>query len=311
MSLFENFFEGRENLLKSFKDFDSKHNQGLINSLSKENSEIDFLSTITEIHFGIFFDEYSSSAKHEKPHDGQTPDWTFNINGQQIIAEVLRLNPSLSDKVKLDFDDNFMNAIHEIKTSCILSFYYDEKVIDRKAIDIKMCKALVEDWLNKKPAINDTIILLDSIEIQLINYPPNLDHVCLAGGGGGINYNYSRLHGANSALLKKGQKYSSIIEKYNLPYIVCIYMDFHTWFRKDDLYNSLYGLSAEHEGRINYFSHNIEKALFYSDRKLMTNVSGILLRQNDEFTYYHNNSKSNRLNIENQNLLLRWQHPHE
>ena len=88
-------------------------------------------------------------------------------------------------------------------------------------------------------------------------------------------------------------------------------MDFHTWFRKDDLYNTLYGLSAEHEARINYFSHNIEKALFYSNRELMNNVSGILLRQGDEFTYYHNYSKSNKLNGDNQNLFLKWQHPYK
>lgn len=311
MTLLENFFEGREILLNSFKEFDSKHKLGLLNSLSKENNEIDFLSTITKIHFGIFFDKYSLSVRHEKSHDGLTPDWTFDINGQEIIAEVLRLNPSLSDKVKLDFDDNFMDAIHEIKTSCFLSFDYDEKVIDREAIDIQMCKVLVENWLNNKPAINDTIILFDTIEIQLINYPPNIDHACLAGGGGSINFNYNRLNGDNSALLRKVQKYSSIIGKYNLPYIVCIYMDFHTWFRKDDLYNTLYRLSAEHEAKINYFSHNIENVLFYSDRELMTNVSGILLRQNDEFTYYHNYSKSHRLNSGNQNLFLRWQHPYK
>lgn len=86
-------------------------------------------------------------------------------------------------------------------------------------------------------------------------------------------------------------------------------MDFHSWFKKEDLYSTVYGLSAEHEAKINYFSHDIENALFYSDKEVMTNVSGILLRQNDEFTYYHNYSKSNRLNMDNINLLLKWQHP--
>lgn len=311
MTLFENFFDGKENLLKSVKDIDSKHKLELINSLSNENTEVDFLSKISEIYFGIFFDEYSSSAKYEKSHDGKEPDWTFNINGQEIMVEVFRLNPSLPDKVNLDFDYNFMKAIREVQTGCFLSFDYDETVIVREDIDIQKCKVLVEDWLNKKPAINETIILFNTIEIQLIDYLPNINHACLAGGGGGINFNYKRLHGANSALLKKVKKYSEIIGKYNLPYIICIDMDFCTWLGKDDLYNILYGLLPEHEARANYFLHNIKKAQFYLDREFITDVSGILLKKGDEFTYYHNYFESNRLNSENQNLLLRWQHPYE
>jgi len=311
MNIFALYFDGRDDLLGAIKLFDTKHHAGLVASLNKETKETDFLSTITEINFGLFFDKISNTVQYNKTYENLTPDWTLTINGQNIIAEVLRLNPSSSDKVKLDFDNDFMEAMHQIMVGCFLSFDYDEKEIKRENIDIPKCTILVEKWLKTKPAINDTLVLFDTIELQIISYPPNIDHTCLAGGGGSINFDYRRLKGDRSTLLRKTQKYSSIIENYNLPYIVCIYMDFHTWFKKDDLYTTLYGLSTEHEAEINFLSHNIENALYYANTIVRQNVSGVLLRQNDEFTYYHNFSKSNKLNNKNQEIFLAWQHPYE
>ena len=195
MTLLSKFFEGREALFETFEEFDDRHGLGIINSLYKENNEVDFLSKITEIHFGLFFGTFSSSVKYSKMYDKLTPDWALTINGQEIIAEVMRLNPSVADKVKLDFDSKFMNALHEIKQKCVLEFSYDDKIINIDKINIIKCKALVESWLNNKPAINEMILIDNMIEVRLINYIPNVEHVCLIGGGGAINFNYNRLRG--------------------------------------------------------------------------------------------------------------------
>ena len=88
-------------------------------------------------------------------------------------------------------------------------------------------------------------------------------------------------------------------------------MDPHTWFRKDDLYQVMYGSSTEHIDPVKRYSGLIENALYYSSERVMARVSGVLLRQNDEYTYYHNYSLNNKLNIENKEVLLEWQHPHE
>lgn len=149
------------------------------------------------------------------------------------------------------------------------------------------------------------------IEVHLLKYNEHVEHACLGGGGGAVNFNFRRLYGENSPLLKKVKKYSEAINQYNLPFILCIYMDFHTWFGKDDLYHSLYGRSTEHFEECNYYSHLIENSLYYSSPRVMKYVSGILLRQADEYTYYHNFTGSNKLNIENQKILLAWQHPYE
>lgn len=157
MNLFDKFFLERFDLLESFQAFDTKHRLGILKSLREETDETQFLSLVTEINFGTFFDNFCSSVAYEKSYGKFTPDWTFKMNDQDIVAEVLRLNPSASDKAVLDFDNTFMNAIHEIKIGCFLSFDHDE--INRDSIDIEKCKNLVEKWLNRKPEVNEAIRL--------------------------------------------------------------------------------------------------------------------------------------------------------
>jgi hypothetical protein len=169
---------------------------------------------------------------------------------------------------------------------------------------------LVENWLSQPRAIRDKLILLDSIEVEVIELNSDVSHVCLVGGGGSINFDYRRLSSENSSLALKALKYSSIIEEKALPYIICLYMDFHTWFKKDDLFRGLYGSSVQHmEGAI-FYSHLIQDALYYSKDRIMKNVSGVLLRQGDEYTYFHNYSNNN-LNSLNTEYFLNWQHPYE
>ena len=53
-SLIEIFFDGKEELLAKIKVFESKHNLKLLSRLKSEDNKVQFLSTITEINFGLF-----------------------------------------------------------------------------------------------------------------------------------------------------------------------------------------------------------------------------------------------------------------
>ena len=232
------------------------------------------------------------------------------MHDQVIIAEVVRLNASAKDKVDLDFIDKFMDYIHEIEVGCFLNVDFDYKTIDRANIDFSICKSAIKEWISSSPNIYDKIVLYNSIEVEFMEFNETLGHVCLAVNGDSANGDFRRLGSEKSTLTLKGTKYSEIIEKYNIPYIICIYIDFHSWFRKLDLYQALYGSSAEHENEPPYFSHIIEKALYYSPDQIMKNVSGILLRQGNEYTYFQNYSNK-RLNEDNLAYFSKWQHPYE
>lgn len=311
MAIFDYFFDQKNELLSAIISLDGKHNLELIKKLKKETVESQFLSLVTEVNFGLFLDQFCSSLKYGIRHGNQTPDWTLEMNNQSLIAEVLRLNPAECDNQNLRFSDTFANSVREIQIGCILSLDYEAEEIKNEIFDYHWCRKEIEKWLLTTPQQNDFITLLDTITVELLYFDETLEHVCVYVRGGRINFDYRRLTAENSPLVTKAKKYKSLIAKKNIPYLVCIYMDFHTWFKKGDLYNGLYGLSCEHHEDPIYYSHTIENALYYSQDRIMNDVSGVLLRQNDEHTYFHNFYSANKLNQENKSVLMQWQHPYE
>lgn len=308
MNLVEEFFRDKPVLLNEFKSFSKKHKVDVIGKLTRQQKQVDFLAQITEVQFGIFLESIASSLSYENAYDRFTPDWTMVANGQTIIAEVMRLNPSFKDQLLLDFDESLSLALQEIEIACCVNLEYLSEQIDIGGIDLKQTKSLLENWLLAQPMPGCSITLFQSLEFTLVVYSKVVNHVCLMVGGEGINSNYNRLRGNNSALLTKAQKYSEIIHRYELPYILCVYLDFNTGFRELDLYQALYGYSTEHECDINYYSHSIEHGLYYMKEKCMADVSGVILRYNNQYTYFHNYSSNNKLSIKNSEIFLEWQH---
>jgi len=308
MNYFEEFFLDRDTLLQNFQQFASKHDLKFLEKLRDEKNKTQFLSKITESHFGLFFSSFASSIKEEPTIDGKTPDWEVTINGQKIVLEVLRLNASESDQKGLDFMDNFIEEMKEIKIGAFLSFSHEDN-FEVSEINLETCKTIIENWLQTKRKTGETFKLLDNLEIKFLQYSDKFSYACFMGMGGQINYDYRRLYANNSPLLKKANKYLEIIEKYNLPYIICIYLDFHTWFDKEDLFRCLYGSSCEGTTQsLSVFSTIIEDSLYYCSSRPLKNVSGVLLRQSDTHTYFHNFSGENKLNDSIKNILLDFQY---
>lgn len=289
---------------------EKKFGIGLIAKLKSQQNKTKFLAFISEINFALFFEPLATSLKFGKLPNGQTPDWEIEINSQRIIAEVVRLNPSESDQKQLNFEDEFMHRIEGIKIGCGLFFDYEDG-IKMDISKIEYLKQEIEQWLKDFRMPNDSLILSNKIKITFIAYSNAVDHVCLAGGGGSIKFDYRRLASENSRLVEKSTTYNAQVEEQNLPYIICLYMDYHTWFDKDDVYNHLYGFSTQHhEFGQTFYSHLIKNALYYSPNQFMKNVSGVLLRHKDEYTFFYNYSCKNRLNEINKDLFLKWQYQH-
>jgi len=209
----------------------------------------------------------------------------------------LRILDKLSQK---ENESDFLSLVTEVNFGLFLDQFSDS--ICKMSFD-----KLTPDWtieLNNQKIIAEVVRLNPSAKDKA-----HLD--CNSANSGIIKFDYRRLASGKSRLVKKALKYIPIIEKYDLPYIICIYIDFHTWFTKDDLYHSLYGEKEDNIFNDRYYSHSLEKALYYSAKKEMKGVSGVLLRQSDEHTYYHNFSVDNRLNEKNKAIFLNWQRPYE
>lgn len=98
---FENFIEDHfandPKLLQDVKALEAKHKLKLLFKLYEDKNEINFYSWISEMRFGIYFDTFCSELKYNEKIEGKTPDWTFTINRQRIITDVLRINTEESE----------------------------------------------------------------------------------------------------------------------------------------------------------------------------------------------------------------------
>jgi hypothetical protein len=310
MDLFNLFFTGREDFLALIKAFEAKWDIRFISKLEKENNRANFLSTMAEIRFGLFFGEISEKIQYDAEIYNKRPDYLIQANSQQILLEVARLNPADSDQRQLDFESGFMDALQEINMGCLLTFDYDEGEVDYKATDFSPIKEICFQWLQSNREQGDELMLPNKILLIFEHYSDLYSHVNLIGGGGTIDFDYRRLVSQNSALVKKCMKYAEIIREHKLPYIVCLFLDFNSWFSLRDLYPRLYGV------RVTDYGHNddpvqftnFEDALYYSSIEEIKNVTGILVFLNGEFTYFHNYSSKVKLNNSNLDLLLKWQY---
>jgi len=312
MSLFELYFEKRLDLVNEIKALDEKHQLHFITLLQKEKDRANFLSIISEIYFARFFDTIAETILHDKPLANKRPDFNLSINNQQIIAEVARLNPSEGDQKQLQFESAFMTSMEQIKFNCMVDFDYDQNALIPDDVDLDVCKAMLSDWLSADRAPGDQLQLPHTILMEFLYYSEKLDHVCLIGGGGSINFDFRRLEGPNSPLLKKSNKYNELIDVFQMPYIICFDLDFHTWFGKRDLYPKLYGSSVANYDRdwVLTKSHLLDTGLYYQPDRPFHKVAGILLCEGGEFTYFHNYASDVKLSQQNEQVFLQWQHPY-
>jgi len=86
------YFEAHSDLLKKIQAFEQKRGIALLKKLNRDKDKINLYSWLTEVKFGLWLDQYSYELKHDASIENKTPDWTAIINGQKVIAEVLRVN---------------------------------------------------------------------------------------------------------------------------------------------------------------------------------------------------------------------------
>ena len=103
----------KPHLLDNIEKFSKKHKLSLINKIRKEKNIRNLESLLTEAHFGLYFDEIGSVIKYNtKISEALTPDYLFQKNGQEIIAEVVRVNPVQKD---MDIDEEEAKHIEKFK----------------------------------------------------------------------------------------------------------------------------------------------------------------------------------------------------
>jgi hypothetical protein len=105
----------KENLLTEIELLSRKHSLSLFDKIRKEKDLRNLEALLTEAHFGFYFDKIGTTLKYNHSVGGLlTPDFLFTMNGQEILAEVARINPVQKD---MDIDDEENKMIENFRKS--------------------------------------------------------------------------------------------------------------------------------------------------------------------------------------------------
>lgn len=318
MGLFNDFFKDKQDLLFAIENLCAKHSFDLLKRLKKEKEKANFLSVITELQYGLFFDKLGATIRYEQEisrDSGLTPDWNLQLNNQTIIAEVGRLNPAQNVQRLSDIDEALSGALKEIKLSYYVHVSYQPECVNLCDFDIHFFKEFVEEWLSNDREVGDQAIFFDFVQLKVTKKNTGNDSVLFLGDIRSIDRNSLRLKGDKSLLIGKMNKYGLVADKYDLPLIVCLSLHLETWFNEEDISLFFYGPRSEFgdDNEYNQFNeyypgaifYEISKGYFYANESCKRNVSGVLLRRQDKFIYYHNYYHANRLSDINARLLMK------
>jgi hypothetical protein len=101
------YFLERPNVLPVIQEFETRRRLHLLKRLRQQQHDINFLSWLAEMRFGVQFDKMASTIAYDRKIEGQTPDWIIEANNQKIIAEVARLN--LAEPEMVERISNFVS----------------------------------------------------------------------------------------------------------------------------------------------------------------------------------------------------------
>jgi len=318
MSLFDEYFNGWPDNFTLFDEFDRKFNFGLIKKLKDTKASVEFLATITEIHYGVFFSKFCDELRYGAKifnNSDSTPDWSIIRDGQTIIAEVVRINPPEKSKKRYDFIDSLMDALASIKRDYGLSLGCDYEAGDWAAFDISEFRKAMEKWLDRSPGIGAEIKWGEHIYVEVSQKGENNEHVLAAGGYGGVDYQPVRFYGERARVMEKFNKYSPQIKSSGFPFIICPYLHYDTAIGLDVVSETLYGHGTEFTGDIEFdgkipgtIYHDLSSGLYYNNDDIKRNLSAILISQFNTFTYFHNYSSYNRMSADNTQTFLPYQY---
>ncbi|MGO1822269.1 MAG: hypothetical protein ACTHZG_08715 [Ruoffia tabacinasalis] len=303
MNLFNEFFKDKVGDKRELLDFGVKNNILVEDLLSRISNRTDFLATIIELRFGMFFDSLFYKVAYDKKAfrgSNLTPDWTITTDKQAVIAEVFRLNASKFDQDEIEFGDKLMDILGKIQEDYYIQLDYDYSERLNQSVDFECIYIDVADWLKVARGIGDKTILFE-ISFEVVAKNRGSGNVVAFGNFTPIKFDYRRLSGRNSRLFSK-LKYAEHAWNNGMPFVICMHLSFESWFKPEDVYEHLYGASGEflHSRPFGEYYprapfHDISRGLYYSDEIFRNQVSGVLVRYQNDFTFFPNYSISNRL----------------
>ncbi|MDN3621375.1 hypothetical protein QWY81_18045 [Polaribacter undariae] len=315
-NLLNEYCKYHPDFLKRFELFPER--EKIFQELKKTNKKSQFLSTVSELEFGIFFNKIGFEVTYEKKYkNNKTPDWTISSDNEVSICEIYKLGRSNIDQKRTDFQNSLIESLQKIPLNFLIRITFVKEYFEIEKYNIDSIVLEIKNWLNSLSSNkNESILIQKNFLIEIQENKKKRDYVKCLGIISSIDYKPEKLIQSKylkrpNEISKKILKYKSIIEENKSSYFIGVNIDFVSGFEPSDFVEYFrgnivnfidYGKTSPYD-----FPPEIkelgefwtELGVFYKNHHL----SGIILRYSNEFYILLNPIKTQ--NIYNQNSTLK------
>lgn len=307
MKMLNSFLRYNPHFIDKLKSFPDELSRNLINKLNNATTEVKFLSLVSEINFGLIFNELGFTLKYEKPlSDGKTPDWEILIDKKKAICEVYRLGQSKKDLALTSFENKLKRRLVDLNFGYHIKYSYREECIDFNQYDLDEIISEINFWLSENRKVGDILTIANNFifEIRRLNKSNKITYVSHPKF---IDFKIHRLVQneylqKNNKVTEKLTKYTSEIAKLGVPYFLCIENDFKNAFDFNDFVDYFKGSWCIYSD-----DYNMAQEIEYSNLgSLIDNpfVSGIIIKLGDEYRKILNPLKKQFIYNRNNSVIL-------
>lgn len=285
--LFEQFLKYNPNFTEELHILPSELKSRLLKKLNSANKESNFLSTVSEIRFGLLFTQLGFSIQYDsKIGEGKTPDWEISIDNKKAICEVYRLGQSEFDQKISDFENKLKRGFEKIRLGYHIRYCINDDCTKPEELLIDDIITKLEEWLNDNVEIGDILPYNNMLEFEILAFNQK-NKITYISGPKSIDYKIERLEqNANNKnpnnISKKLIKYAEEISALQVPYFVCIENDFKNGFDFGEFYayfQAAYCIIEDRFNGVDYEFENTSLGCLYDH----VNVSGIIIKMGNEY----------------------------
>lgn len=301
MNLFDKYNNIHPDFLERLHSLPFESAERISRKLQRENSRINFLSTISEYKFGEFLHSRGCSVVYDYKLEGKTPDWSFEINGEKAICEVKRLNADCTTLVVEELYSFIEESCSNIPSNNIVFISSDcssNTVINNSASLIAQVNNYIEDIRNfmlSEHRRQLTIKLGHSnsflkLVIKKLKRTTNKNSITWNFGPDSIQFDIRRAY--SSDIVAKINKYRDLVTKHRIRFYIGLHVHFDTAITPEEIFHVYIGAGCKN---IDTGCLSTMLGKFYTDDSYGI-VDGLIIMFNGNFYLINNPRKSHQIN---------------
>lgn len=288
MDYYEEYLRIHPDFPKKIQCLPNEISKRFIKQLSAPTiTKLNFLSTLSEIKFGISLINRGFTVEYNKTIQTLTPDWYFEHNNDRYAVEVRRINSSIQSIVIDELYDYINLKFAHCKPAYVVSvaskitnsqpFGSNELLITQLLIDqIDLQKQQIESYLLNPNPDSQLDILLNyqdkqigtiTIELRPFQLVNRKNLICLRGADP-IKW---RIDTVVTAIKEKAERYQNLIQQEDLKFFIGLDIAFDTAVTPEEVFTEMVGIPS-------YSTYDSYRKLgaFYTAESL-SDVEGILI----------------------------------